>query len=98
MQLRKTSQRVLIVLTDGDPNGGTIDPVPVKSLQDLNVYRYAVGVGTEVRTDTLIAISGDTATDDSRVYQLSDYSQLSQILFSLSSTSCSNPAVLSNNA
>ena len=95
MKLRPNSQRVLIILTDGNPTY-PIYPGNIQRLQDLNVNRYAVGVGTGINTDVLISISGSSPTDTSRVYQISAFTQYNQILYSLSSTSCSTPAILSS--
>ena len=58
--------------------------------------RYAVGVGLKINTSVLIEISGSSPTDSSRVYQVGDFTQFNQIFYSLSSTSCSTPAVLSS--
>jgi len=37
-------------------------------LKNTNIIRYAVGIGNDIKNDTLAFISGDNITDSSRVF------------------------------
>ncbi len=55
----KARSRIVILLTDGENNGGLIDPKTAKEIaRSLNVKVYTIGIGTEGYAPTPVATPG----------------------------------------
>ena len=53
----------------------------INSFDNMNVIRYAVGVGSSIKTNNLIFITGDP----NNVFSIDDFDSLKNILYTLKS-------------
>lgn len=84
---------MLFVITNGQSTVDIKDST-IASLKHLNVNRYAIGIGRQIRELVLRRISGDSDTDDSRVYNVDNYELLKEVFFTLSVATCSSPSII----
>ncbi|CDW88480.1 UNKNOWN [Stylonychia lemnae] len=89
---RPDALNIMFVLTDGNPfpSSQAITDQTIKDLKNLEVQRYAIGIG-DIKEEVLIQISGDTNQDKSRMYFVQDFSKLYSLINSLSVSACSTP-------
>ena len=87
---RHDAIRMMFILTDGGSTDG-IQPTTIQSFKNLNVARFAIGVGTDIVMAELMLISGDNATDSSHVYSVDNFSSIKNILYNIQVTQCSQP-------
>ncbi|CDW72283.1 collagen alpha-1 chain-like [Stylonychia lemnae] len=90
IQKRPNVINLLFILTDGQPSV-PINQQSIDNLKELNIKTFAIGIGPDIKNETLAYLSGDNATDYSRVYQVSQFDKLKQLLNSINQLACSTP-------
>eukprot|EP00347_Sterkiella_histriomuscorum_P003785 403362950 len=88
--VRNNSKNIQFILTDGQPTDIISEQI-LNQLRDLKVITYAVGVGVDIKNETLALISGEHINDYSRVLQVSDFNKLKSILNTVDSAMCTTP-------
>ncbi|CDW91646.1 collagen alpha-6 chain [Stylonychia lemnae] len=90
IELRPNIINLLFILTDGQPTT-TVKDQTIKNLKSLNVSTYAIGIGSQINNENLAQLSGENASDYSKVYYVSQFDQLKLLLNSIHQTACSTP-------
>ncbi|XP_028403908.1 ZP domain-containing protein-like [Dendronephthya gigantea] len=82
---RKTGvSKVLIILTDGQSNGGVEGPA--LNLKNAGVIIFSVGIGQNINMDELYSMASQPK--EQRVILLEDFQELSTLAEKMSSTTC----------